>query len=296
MNSIELMREAIAVAQQGLASNDVPVGAEQTARSLLNGSGEARDADVFSLGLLEEVRAAFPNDPAITALVLGAQRVRAQARHRNREMFSDRTVTRFALTVLYLCERLALHLKSRTARRSPQRATAARQALSSEPAAPRTASRPFPPEDPAEVAIAPLEDALRPYAFEHLLASWHRLERRMRKARSPQDWHRARLSAKNLRYALELTLPTLPKPRRMRLALRQLIKLQQRLGEEHDQIVGGAIAHRIAGEAQLLADEAQRATGLIEGWSARSATPPSDLHATARRIEARLTKLMAVLS
>jgi len=269
---------------------------EQTARALLNGSGEARDADVFSLGLLEEVRAAFPHDPAVTALVLGAQRVRAQARHRNREMFSDRTLTRFALTVLYLCERLALHLKSRPTRRSSQPAPAALQALDSEPAAPRKASTPVLPEDQATGPIAPLEDAIRPYALEHLLASWHRLERRMRKARSPQDWHRARLSAKNLRYALELTLPTLPKPRRMRLALRQLIKLQQRLGEEHDQVVGGAFAHRIAGEAQLLSDEAQRATGLIEGWSARSATPASELHATARRIEARLTKLMALLS
>ena len=82
----------------------------------------------------------------------------------------------------------------------------------------------------------------------------------------------------------------------MRLVLKHLIKLQQRLGEEHDQAVAGAIAHRIAGEAGLLAEEVQRATGLIEGWSARSATSASELHATARRIEARLNKAMAVLS
>ena len=80
---------------------------EQTARALLNGSGEARDADVFSLGLLEEVRAAFPNDAALAALVQGTQRVRAQAQHRNREMFNSQALTRFALTVLSLCERLA---------------------------------------------------------------------------------------------------------------------------------------------------------------------------------------------
>jgi hypothetical protein len=80
------------------------------------------------------------------------------------------------------------------------------------------------------------------------------------------------------------------------MALKQLVKLQNRLGEAHDEVVGGAIAHRIAGEAKLSNSETQRATGLIEGWNARAAKPDSALGATARRIESRLRKAMAVLS
>jgi len=247
---------------------------EQTARTLLSGSNEARDTDVFSLGLLAEVRAAFPKDAALAALVQGAQQVRAQARHRNREVFSGREPTRFALMVLYLCERLALHLKHR----------------------PTRTAKPLEQPQPAADPVAALDDPVRPFALQQLLALWHRLERRLMKARTPQDWHRTRLGTKSLRYAMEIALPALAKPRRVRMALKQLIKLQNRLGEAHDEVVGGAIAHRIAGEAKLSSDDTQRATGLIEGWNARAAQPASALEATARRIESRLSKAMAVLS
>jgi len=247
---------------------------EQTARTLLSGSNEARDTDVFSLGLLAEVRAAFPKDAALAALVQGAQQVRAQARHRNREVFSGREPTRFALMVLYLCERLALHLKHR----------------------PTRTAMPLEQPQPAADSVAALDDPVRPFALQQLLALWHRLERRLMKARTPQDWHRTRLGTKSLRYAMEIALPALAKPRRVRMALKQLIKLQNRLGEAHDEVVGGAIAHRIAGEAKLSSDNTQRATGLIEGWNARAAQPASALEATARRIESRLSKAMAVLS
>jgi CHAD domain-containing protein len=136
---------------------------------------------------------------------------------------------------------------------------------------------------------------VRPFALQQLLALWQRLERRLMKARTPQDWHRTRLGTKSLRYAMEIALPALAKPRRVRMALKQLIKLQNRLGEAHDEVVGGAIAHRIAGEAKLSSNDTQRATGLIEGWNARAAQPASALESTARRIESRLRKALTVL-
>jgi inorganic triphosphatase YgiF len=281
---------------------------EQTARTLLNGSNEARDTDVFSLGLLAEVRAAFPKDAALASLVQGAQKVRAQARHRNREVFSGREPTRFALMVLYLCERLALHLKHRPARTakptgqpqdpSPDQPPAHLhlRSLSYLQSHPHLQTLPqFQPEPPSD-PLAALEDPVRPFALQQLVALWHRLERRLMKARTPRDWHRTRLGTKSLRYAMEIALPALPKPRRVRMALKQLVKLQNRLGEAHDDVVGGAIAHRIAGEAKLSNHETQRATGLIEGWHARAARPASALEATARRIHSRLRKAMAVLS
>ncbi len=281
---------------------------EQTARTLLSGSNEARDTDVFSLGLLAEVRAAFPKDAALAALVQGAQKVRAQARHRNREVFSGREPTRFALMVLYLCERLALHLKHRPTRTAKPPGQAQEQSSDQRPAHLHLQSlaylqshphlqtlpkvQPQPPSDP----VVALDDPVRPFALQQLLALWHRLERRLMKARTPQDWHRTRLGTKSLRYAMEIALPALARPRRVRMALKQLVKLQNRLGEAHDEVVGGAIAHRIAGEAKLSSDDTQRATGLIEGWNARAAKPASALEATARRIESRLSKAMAVLS
>jgi CHAD domain-containing protein len=141
-----------------------------------------------------------------------------------------------------------------------------------------------------------LDDPVRPFALQQLLALWRRLERRLMKARTPQDWHRTRLGAKSLRYAMEIALPALPKPRRIGMALKQLVKLQNRLGEAHDEVVGGAIAHRIAGEANLSNHETQRATGLIEGWHACAAKPGSELRTTARRIESRLRKAMVLFS
>lgn len=293
----------------GLSEHDArwePV--EQTARTLLSGSNEARDTDVFSLGLLAEVRSAFPKDAALAALVQGAQKVRAQARHRNREVFSGREPTRFALMVLYLCERLELHLKHRPTRTAKPASQPKDQSPDHPPARlhlqsvaylqshPHLQTLPrFETQPPVDPVVA-LDDPIRPFVLRQLLALWHRLERRLIKARTPEDWHRTRLGAKSLRYAMEIALPALPKPRRFRIALRQLVKLQNRLGEAHDEVVGGAIAHRIAGEAKLSSLETQRATGLIEGWNARAAQPASAFEATARRIESRLRKAMVVLS
>ena len=293
----------------GLSEHDARWDAvEQTARTLLSGSNEARDTDVFSLGLLAEVRAAFPKDAALGALVQAAQKVRAQARHRNRETFSGREPTRFALMVLYLCERLALHLKHRPNRTQNPAEQPQVQSPDQPPAQSHLQSLPYlkshphlqtlprvQPEAPS-IPVAALDDPVRPFALKQLMALWHRLERRLLKARTPQDWHRTRLGTKSLRYAMEIALPALPKPRRVRMALKQLVKLQNRLGEAHDEVVGGAIAHRIAGEAKLSNAETQRATGLVEGWNARSAQPASALGATARRIESRLSKAMGVLS
>jgi len=117
----------------------------------------------------------------------------------------------------------------------------------------------------------------------------------MRKAKTAEDWHRARLAAKNLRYAMELALPALPRQRRLQLALKRLVGLQQQLGDEHDQAIAGSIAHQIAGAARISPEASLRATALIEGWSARAATPIAELHERARRTQRRLEKAFGAL-
>jgi CHAD domain-containing protein len=210
--------------------------------------------------------------------------------------------------VLYLCERLELHLKHRPNRTQNPAGQPQDPSPDQPPAQSHLQSLPYLKSHPhlqtlpriqagaPSIPVAALDDSVRPFALQQLVALWHRLERRLMKARTPQDWHRTRLGTKSLRYAMEIALPALPKPRRVRMALKQLVKLQNRLGEAHDEVVGGAIAHRIAGEAKLSNSETQRATGLIEGWHARAAKPGSELRTTARRIESRLRKSMVLFS
>ena len=264
---------------------------DQRAQALASVAGQARDVDVFAAGLLQQVGKAFPSDAAMLAIGKAVGLARHDARERTRDALTHHAATAFALTVLYLCERLETHARPRRVRLAH---TGTPAPIGEAAPASDLSTKASIALDSALQANAKastlLEAPLAPYAAIQLQTLWLRLKKRLRKAKTPTDWHRARLAAKSLRYALELAMPVLPKQKTMQRVLKRLIAVQQRLGDEQDQAVAVTMAHRLAGQAHLTAEESARATALIEGWTARSATPAEILHGQARTLAAKLRK------
>ena len=93
-------------------------------------------------------------------------------------------------------------------------------------------------------AEAPIADAMPPLVLD----SWRRLAKRAaRVARldaPDEDWHAARIAAKQVRYTLEAVVPFYGRPAK-RLA-RQTQRVQELLGDHQDAVVASEVLHRLA--------------------------------------------------
>lgn len=224
------------------------------ARRLARTAGLARDTHIFATESLPGVCQRFGSEPALQTLGELLAVQGAQDTQRCREAFCGPAFTAFALQGLYLSERLACGLGMQASR---------------------------------------LGLPVCPFLRTQLRQQWQRLRRRMRAAKSPQDWHRARLAAKQLRCALELALHALPAPRRLARLHRVLVALQQTLGANNDRAMAGHTAQRLATLAapdQTQADQRARALALVEAWSRQSAPRASRQHAAVHKIQARLRR------
>ncbi|HMN81098.1 MAG TPA: CYTH and CHAD domain-containing protein [Burkholderiaceae bacterium] len=134
----------------------------------------------------------------------------------------------------------------------------------------------------------PLADHARERAFAHL----KRLRRRCRAADAPEDWHQARIAAKNLRYILEAVHPLLPHPKRAARAARAAAGLQDVLGAAQDRASGQVLAARIADHGGLRGQRRLRAMSLIEGWQACEAAAQPDLRATSQTVLKELRRAL----
>jgi len=230
--------------------------ASQQARALAKVVGKARDLDVFCRGALQGVRRAHPSDGALQAFAALARQAQTQARDDCRQALSSPGATRFTLEALSLSKQLV----DGGDIAAGVDANAGSDALLQTPAA--------------------------PYLQGRLQALWARLQRRLRHAHSARSWHLARLAAKALRHALELTQPVLSHRRRRARALTKLVRLQQRLGQAHDQTVAHKLARRLASASND--PTAAHALALVEGWCVR--------HRQARlRSQAHLQKIQSHL-
>lgn len=218
------------------------------ARRLADTIGRLRDADVFAAGPLQGLKAALAREPAVAALDRAVATMRDRERAAARAAVTGRDATRLVLAALYLSARLA-----RTTRAAPRG-----QDL-----------RAVPFEQFGADRIAQLHDRLERRA--------RRAAKAARDAAAPADeaWHRVRIAAKNLRYALEFAAGALPKPKRTQQALRHLADLQQRLGAAQDGAVAPAVAMRALGGQGGAAARA-RAVALVEGWIAHARQDAGD--------------------
>lgn len=238
------------------------------AKQLTDTIGRLRDADVFAGNGFAPLRDAMPADPAVSAIEGSLARWRDQERSAVRAAATGRDATRMVLTALYLSERLGRALN--------------------------TASR------PADLRAIRFGD----FAARRIAELTAKLEARARRAataassdadappanKTPSDarWHRVRIAAKNLRYALEFAMDALPKRKRTLDALGRLAKLQQRLGTMQDGAMASAVVARaLAG--QVDAATSARAIGLIDGWIAHARSNARDAdHARAQRSVERI--------
>lgn len=101
------------------------------------------------------------------------------------------------------------------------------------------------------------------------------LLRKARKARNStdlDDWHRARIAAKKLRYAADPLLPTLDLPPEVALTYRKSIEaIQGELGQLNDIVVAERFLETV--KASLPARQRQplaKTLGLLEAWQART--------------------------
>lgn len=231
----------------------------QQARVLAKVVGKARDLEVFCTGALQAICQVHPGDRALRAFAARARSSQTQARDECRKALCAPEATRFALETLGLSERVV-------------------QASDV-----RAGTDAYPGSDPA------LHAPVAPFLQRRLQKLWARLYRRLCHAHSARSWHLARLAAKALRHALELALPVLPHRRRRARALKNLVHLQQRLGQAHDQTMVRKLARRLA----IVPNDPTKAHALtlVEAWCAahRQSRPPSQVHL--QKIQAQLGKL-----
>ena len=239
------------------------------AHALARTTGTARDADVFATQTWPAVCDVFDADAALHGFAHLVAMQRRLCTGQCRQAFCAAEGTAFALQVLYQSERV-LRRYSKHARGKAQ-------------------------------TDASLHTPVGAFLQAQLRSLAKRMQQRLQHAHTPQDWHRARLAVKRMRYTLELALPVLPAPKRHARVLRLLAKLQRVLGELNDQTMAGRTARSIAAladtaqpeghTAQPLADEYARAVALVDAWSAQKATPQARLLAAVHRTQARLDRV-----
>ena len=224
--------------------------------------GQARDIDVFTTGSLQALRTTYADDPALPAFARLAQSERVRARERCRQAFCGPQGTHFCQAAVRLAEGLAPGM------------VAADFGHAATPAAPQAG-------------------ALNAFLLMRLHWLWRRLCTRLRQAHGPRSWHRARLAAKRLRYALELARPVLPHPQRLARLLKDLLRLQQRLGDANDHFAALATARRIAALATPGTPQAKdcaRTLRRAKDWFAQNAPSKARIHAAARKTQSLLDR------
>ena len=231
---------------------------ETQARALADAAGKLRDADVFAAGTLAALREALPGDPAIDALGAALSRAQQIDRAAAREMVRGVAATRLVLQAMLLAARLE---------RAPSR------------------RRATPPLDARRQRFGD-------FAALQVADAHARLRKRAKRADDAESWHRARISGKNLRYAIEFAETALPKPRQVRQAAERLAELQELLGAANDaEVAAGVAARLLRSEADqaIGSVDATRAVALIEGWAAHGRAMQG------RKMEERARKLVARL-
>lgn len=120
----------------------------------------------------------------------------------------------------------------------------------------------------ARLEQADTETELADFARHRLHELDGRLKRRVDAAHDAATWHRARLAAKDLRYAIEAVAPAVDHPSRARKAITLMTRLQDELGRLQDRRDSLAIAHAAADEYLMDGGMRTRACALVEGWIA----------------------------
>jgi inorganic triphosphatase YgiF len=214
--------------------------------------GRLRDLDVLHAEIVAPVRDALPDEPRLAALTEVIVRRRQQARAATQVMLQSATFGHGILQALQI-----LH------RPLPDAA---------------------PPPPPAE-AHPPPATSLAAFATQRLRRLSKQLLRRASAAREddPAALHALRIAGKRLRYALEFFAPLAVhrKSNGKDDSLRQLIRLQNTLGQLNDLAQAGALLADCAGGEPSL----REAVTLIGGWHGpRYAALRATLPATLRRL------------
>jgi CHAD domain-containing protein len=231
----------------------------QQARALAKAVGKARDLEVFCTGALQSVCQAHPGDRALQTFAALARRAQTRAKNDCRQALCAPQATRFAFEALRLIEGLA-----------------APQGVGTDAAA-NTGSE------------LQWHAPAAPFLQGRLQALSARLYRRLAHAHSARSWHIARLAAKALRYALALALPMLAHRRRRARVLNSLLRLQQSLGQVHDQAMARKLARRLASASK--SRTTARALALVEAWCVRPGQARLPSHAQVQKIKSQLGKM-----
>ena len=216
---------------------------DRTASSLADTAGKVRDFDVFESGLLPELRSRFKGDAALETLSRAVGHARESARMDLRRTLSGPVASQFVLQVTAMAERLA---------------------------------------DISNPAGLPGDD-FGAFAAVRLPALMARVRRRARQARTEADWHRARISVKNLRYALEFAALALTRSADVPRVTAALARWQDELGAGQDLAVARDVAAQAMARPGVPSEAAVRATALIDAWRVFSAPRPHGRQRIARR-------------
>ena len=240
------------------------------ARAWARTVGQARDADVFATQSWPAVRETFGTARALPSFTRLVDSYCSRCLGQCRQAFCGPKVTAFALQALYLSERLA------------QGRNAHHQAHPT----PTGCDGKVPCRGKGQARFC-WKEPVRHFLQVQLQHFGQRLHARLHQAHSAQDWHRARLAAKRLRYTLELALPVLPGSKRHARALHLLAALQHDLGHSNDHAAARRTARQVAALASPGAGQATqctRALALVDAWSAHCAAPGTLALAAARQI------------
>ena len=241
-----------------------------SARRLAEIAGRVRDSDVFEAGLLASLMTALPDDAALERLAAGLARERERQRVAMRAALADLALTRLVLSTAYLAESLMA-----------SRGTA-------------QAAGKISPEVTGDRSEGPA--LLKEFAPIRIRELREKLGKRIRKADDWSSWHRARIAAKNLRYALEFVGSALPRAKRTRHAVEHLSALQELLGAQQDRATSLEVARRCsAHDANIEPGRQDRALTLIEGWNAGATADPKQLRRAARSVMARVERALGNL-
>jgi inorganic triphosphatase YgiF len=190
--------------------------------------GKARDLDVLQTEIVAPVRDALPDEPRLTALAEVIARRHEQARAAAHAMLQSAAFGHDILQALQM-----LH-------------------------------QPLPTIAPTSAPEHPLSElSLTAFASQRLRRLGKQLLRHAREAKEndPTALHALRIAGKRLRYALEFFAPLAPQ-KKANDTLRQLIRLQNTLGQLNDLAQAGALLADCAGNDPQL----REAVTLIGGW------------------------------
>lgn len=214
--------------------------------------GQIRDLDVLHAEIVAPVRDALPDEPRLAALTEVIVQRRRQARTATQAMLQSTAFGHGILQALQI-----LH---------------------------RPLADAAPPPPPTENPPAPAT-SLAAFATHRLRRLNKQMLRRVSavKENDPVALHTLRIAGKRLRYALEFFAPLAVgrKPNGKDDSLRQLIRLQNTLGQLNDLAQAGALLADCAGDDPQL----REAVTLIGGWHGpRYAALRATLPATLRRL------------